>query len=103
MALVGELRVQAIPDSLRQIDYFIQGVSQRLRLSDESLQETDATIKAAVEVILQHAYPPESTDDLLLRIEIEDDDDTLMAITFVHRELAAALPVAEGYVELRII
>src|SRR5258708_1159863 len=104
MALVGELRIQAVPDSLRQIDYFIQGVGHRLRLSDESLQETDAAIKAAVEVILQHAYPPESTDDLILRIDTDDEDGNLIAITFVHRELVAALPIADnGRVQLRVI
>src|SRR5690348_5128445 len=104
MALVGELRVQAVPDSFRQIDYFIQGIGHRLRLSEDSLQETDAAIKAAVEVILQHAYPPESTDDLLIRIETERDNHNMIAITFIHRELAAAIPISgDGHVELRIV
>src|SRR5258708_32597499 len=96
MALVGELRIQAVPDSLRQIDYFIQGVGHRLRLSDESLQETDAAIKAAVEVILQHAYPPESTDDLILRIDTHDEDGNLMASTFARQERVAALPITDN-------
>lgn len=103
MALAGELRVQAVPDSFQQIDYFIQGVGNRLRLSDESLQETDSAIKAVVEVILQHAYPPESTDDLIIRIETDDDDNDMMEITFVHRELAALPIPANGHVELQIV
>jgi sigma-B regulation protein RsbU (phosphoserine phosphatase) len=104
MALAGELRVQAVPDSFRQIDYFIQGIGNRLRLSDDSLQETDSAVKAVVEVILQHAYPPGSTDDLLIRIETDDDDDDVIAITFVHRELAAVIPIpANGPIELHIV
>lgn len=66
MTFLGELRVQARQENLRLISHFVQGVGQRLSLSDRALFDLELAVEEAATNIIQHAYPGERKGHLLI-------------------------------------
>ncbi|MBP8973305.1 MAG: SpoIIE family protein phosphatase [Anaerolineae bacterium] len=66
MTFLGELRVQARQENLRLIAHFVQGIGQRLALSDRALFDLDLAIEEAATNIIRHAYPGERKGHLLI-------------------------------------
>jgi serine/threonine-protein kinase RsbW len=73
VTLLGELRVEAILGNLRTISYFIHGIGQRLRLTEDVLFDVDLAVEEASANILQYAYPPDQPGDILVRVETMSD------------------------------
>jgi len=69
VTLLGELRVEAILGNLRTISYFIHGIGQRLRLTEDVLFDIDLAVEEASANIVQYAYPPHQPGDILARVE----------------------------------
>lgn len=81
MKYLGNLRVEATRENLRTISYFIQGIAQRLQLSEDTLFDIELAVEEAATNIIVHAYngmPPGNIDlhaDLIghsLRITLTD-------------------------------
>ena len=66
MDFLGELRVRAEHSSLRVISAFIQGIAQRLRLSDKCLFEVELAVEEAATNIVTHAYPGDEKGMVLI-------------------------------------
>lgn len=66
MTFLGELRVQARQENLRLISHFVQGIGQRLALSDRALFDLELAIEEAATNIIHHAYPGERQGHLLI-------------------------------------
>jgi len=66
MNFLGELRVQAVHDSLRVISYFIHGVAHRLSLSEKCLFEVELAVEEAATNVISHAYPEAEKGMLLI-------------------------------------
>jgi serine/threonine-protein kinase RsbW len=73
MIFRGELRVEAVLENLRTISHFINGIGQRLRLTEETLFDIDLAVQEAAANIVNHAYPPGQSGEILLRVETTDD------------------------------
>ena len=73
MTFLGELRVEAILGNLRTISYFIHGIGQRLRLTEEMLFDIDLAVEEGSANIVQYAYPPDQPGDILVRVETMAD------------------------------
>jgi anti-sigma regulatory factor (Ser/Thr protein kinase) len=73
VTLLGELRVEAILGNLRTISYFIHGIGQRLRLTEDVLFDIDLAVEEASANIVQYAYPPDQPGDILARVETMAD------------------------------
>jgi len=66
MTFLGELRVQARQENLRLVSHFVQGIGQRLSLSDRALFDLELAIEEAATNIIRHAYPGERKGYLLV-------------------------------------
>jgi sigma-B regulation protein RsbU (phosphoserine phosphatase) len=73
MIPLGELRVEAVRENLRTISYFINGIGQRLQLTEDSLFDVELAVEEAAVNVVSHAYPPGQIGDLLVRVEAMGD------------------------------
>ena len=74
MVFLGELRLPALLENLRTISYFVHGVGQRLRLTDETLFDIDLAVEEAAVNIVQYAYPGDQAGEILVHVEAADDE-----------------------------
>lgn len=81
MTFLGELRVQAVHDSLRIISAFVHGLGARLSLSDKCLFEVELAIEEAATNIISHAYPGDDKGDLLVSASERDDGMLSVSLT----------------------
>ena len=61
MVFLGELRLEANDENVRVISHFIQGISQRLNLTEKTMFDIELALEEAAINIVQHAYPSDST------------------------------------------
>jgi anti-sigma regulatory factor (Ser/Thr protein kinase) len=73
MTFLGELRVEAVLESLRTISYFVHGIGRRLRLTEQTLFDIDLAVEEASANIVHYAYPPGKAGEMVVRIESMDD------------------------------
>lgn len=73
MNFLGELRIEATIANLRTISYFLHGIGQQLQLSERTLFDLELAVEEAAANVVQHAYPPDQTGDILVRVESTDD------------------------------
>jgi anti-sigma regulatory factor (Ser/Thr protein kinase) len=79
MTFLGELRVEAVLESLRTISYFVHGIGQRLRLTEQTLFDIDLAVEETSANIVRYAYPPGRADppgqagEMVVRIETMED------------------------------
>ena len=71
--LLGELRLPAQRESLRVLSYFIHGLAQRLKLSENVRFELELVAEEAATNIIEHAYPERTKGEMLIRAELEGD------------------------------
>jgi len=69
MVFLGELRVVAALENLRTISHFLQGIGQRLHLTEDALFDLDLAVEEASANIVNHAYSPGQAGEILLRAE----------------------------------
>jgi anti-sigma regulatory factor (Ser/Thr protein kinase) len=74
MTLLGEIRVEAMIENLRVITHFVSGVSQRLHLDTETKASIDLALEEAAANVVKHAYTPDQSGQILVRIEIIDEN-----------------------------
>ncbi len=72
MVLWGELRVEATLENLRRVSDFVRDVGRRLRLTDDTVFDIDLAVEEASANIVRHAYGPDHTGDILVRVETVD-------------------------------
>ena len=70
---LGELRVAATLENLRNVSEFVRDIGQQLRLTEEALFDIDFAVEEASANIVRHAYRPGQAGDFLLRVETSDD------------------------------
>jgi sigma-B regulation protein RsbU (phosphoserine phosphatase) len=73
MTYLGDLRVEATRDNLRTISFFVQGLAQRLELSDDVRFDIELAVEEAATNIINHAYGPDVDGEVVLHAEIIDD------------------------------
>ena len=79
MIFLGELRVQANHDSLRTISHFIQGVGNRLSLTEKAIFDLELAVEESATNIITHAYDDDGLQhDILIGAWQEDDFVRLM-------------------------
>ena len=73
MVIPDEMRVEATIENLRRISEFVRGAGQRLQLTEDTLFDIDLAVEEASTNIVRHAYGPDHTGDILVRVEAVDD------------------------------
>lgn len=73
MTFLAELRVIALHDNLRTVSHFIQGLAERLNLTDKLTFELDLAIEEAVTNIIEHAYHRMEPGEILISAEQENE------------------------------
>src|SRR5215207_240530 len=67
---LGELRIKAVPENLRTISYFVQGIADRLKLSEQVQFELELAVEEASTNIIHHAYHDDNRGDIQLNAEL---------------------------------
>jgi len=73
MTSLGELRLQATKDNIRTLAHFIQGVGERLHLTEKTQFDIDLAIEEAAVNIVSHAYPGDMMGDMVIRAEVDEE------------------------------
>src|SRR5512136_2706137 len=73
MEFLGELRVQAVMDSLHVISSFLYGIAQRLNLTDDTLFALDMAVEEASVNVIQYAYRDRQPGEMLLSASLADE------------------------------
>ena len=73
MIPLGELRVEAIRENLRTISYFVHGIARRLEMTEKTLFDIELALEEAAINIVNHAYRPDQSGDILVRVEMAGD------------------------------
>ena len=68
-----ELRVEATIENVRRISEFVRDIGHRLPLTDDTLFDIDLAVEEASTNIVRHAYGPDHTGEILVRVEALDD------------------------------
>lgn len=76
MGFLGELRTEARLDNVRIILHFINGIGQRLRLTEKAMFEIELAVEEAAVNIVRHAYPAEHKGEVVVRA-VDTDHGTL--------------------------
>lgn len=66
---LGDLRIEASRENLRIIAYFIQGIGQRLGLSDNMMFDVELAVEEAATNIITHAYQSDATGIIEMHAE----------------------------------
>jgi sigma-B regulation protein RsbU (phosphoserine phosphatase) len=73
MIPLGELRLEATMENLRTISYFLQGVGERLQLTEKNLFEIELAVEEATTNIVHHAYHADQHGEMLIKAEVNND------------------------------
>ncbi len=73
MAFLGELRVQAVIDSLYVITNFIYGIARQLDLTEETLFDIDLAVEEASVNVIRYAYADGPAGPMTLAVGLEDE------------------------------
>lgn len=73
MTFLGELRITALHENLRTISHFINGLAERLRLTEKVVFELELAVEEAATNIIDHAYHNIPPGDILLRADEIDE------------------------------
>lgn len=76
MIALGELRTKASLENIRIIMHFIDGIGQRLQLSEKTVFDIELAVEEASVNIVNHAYPGEDKGDIVIRVD--ENDETLV-------------------------
>jgi len=70
---LGQLRLPATLDNLRIVAFFIQGIGNRLGLSETCLFDVELAVEEATTNIINHAYEHQTDGDVQLSIDQQGD------------------------------
>lgn len=80
MISLGELRLPATMESIRMVAHFIQGIGQRLDITEKTQFDIDLAVEEAVVNIITHAYPDATSGQLLISASSQGD---MLTITLI--------------------
>ena len=80
MIPLGELRLPATKENIRTLAHFVQGVGQRLNVTEKTQFDLDLAIEEAAVNIVEHAYPDGLTGDMVIRVAATE---TILKITLI--------------------
>ncbi|GAB4518548.1 MAG: hypothetical protein OHK0046_26300 [Anaerolineae bacterium] len=80
MTEFGELRMTATIENVRILAHFLDGIGQRLQLTERTLFDIQLATEEAAVNIVNHAYPTSDKGDLAIRVDVYDD---MLHITLV--------------------
>ncbi len=78
MTVLGELRTKATLENVRIIMHFVDGIGQRLQLSEKTIFDLELAVEEASVNIVNHAYPGDIDGDIVIRV---DEDGDILVIT----------------------
>lgn len=78
---LGELRIVAVLENLRILSAFIQGIGQRLQLTEKCLFDIELAVEEAATNVVYHAYGDIPAGDLLAQVDLLDQDSLRIRLT----------------------
>lgn len=71
---LGELRLLAVLENLRIISFYMQGIGQRLQLTEKSMFDIELAVEEAATNIVYHAYEESPPGDMLVQVDLLEGD-----------------------------